>query len=34
MNESVRMPMPVEGEECLCRECLRKAAEQGVRSPA
>jgi len=22
----VRLPMPVEGEACLCAECLRKAA--------
>jgi hypothetical protein len=27
-DESFRLPMPVEGEDCLCRECLRKAAEQ------
>jgi hypothetical protein len=23
----VRLPMPVEGEACLCADCLRKAAE-------
>jgi hypothetical protein len=21
-----RLPMPVDGEDCLCRDCLRKAA--------
>jgi hypothetical protein len=30
-EETVRLPMPVQGpvkgEDCLCRECLRKAAE-------
>jgi len=24
----VRLPMPLDGEDCLCRECLRKAAAQ------
>ncbi|MHB8271292.1 cysteine-rich CWC family protein [Bradyrhizobium sp.] len=24
--ETARLPMPVSGEDCLCRECLRKAA--------
>ncbi|OAF05305.1 hypothetical protein AYJ54_21540 [Bradyrhizobium centrolobii] len=27
VEETARLPMPVEGEDCLCRECLRKAAE-------
>jgi hypothetical protein len=27
-EEIARLPMPVEGEDCLCRECLRKAAAQ------
>ncbi|HWZ38360.1 MAG TPA: hypothetical protein VNY08_08685 [Bradyrhizobium sp.] len=27
-DETVRLPMPVVGEDCLCRECLRKAAEE------
>jgi hypothetical protein len=27
-EETARLPMPVEGEDCLCRDCLRKAAEQ------
>jgi len=26
MDETVRMPMPVEGEDCLCRTCLLEAA--------
>jgi hypothetical protein len=26
-TETARLPMPVEGEDCLCRDCLRKAAE-------
>jgi hypothetical protein len=26
MDETVRMPMPAEGETCLCRDCLHKAA--------
>lgn len=25
-EETVRLPMPNEGEDCLCRECLHKAA--------
>jgi len=25
-EEDVRLPMPLDGEDCLCRECLRKAA--------
>jgi Cysteine-rich CWC len=25
-EEEVRLPMPLDGEDCLCRECLRKAA--------
>jgi hypothetical protein len=25
-DEDVRLPMPLDGEDCLCRECLRKAA--------
>jgi hypothetical protein len=27
-KETIRLPMPVEGEDCLCRECLHKMAEQ------
>ena len=26
-----RLPMPVAGEDCLCRECLRKAADADTR---
>jgi len=25
-EEEVRLPMPLDCEDCLCRECLRKAA--------
>jgi hypothetical protein len=25
-TETARLPMPVECEDCLCRDCLRKAA--------
>jgi hypothetical protein len=25
-EETARLPMPVSGEDCLCRECLRKMA--------
>jgi hypothetical protein len=28
-EETARLPMPVDGEDCLCRDCLRKAAEAG-----
>ncbi|WP_298254777.1 hypothetical protein [Bradyrhizobium sp.] len=27
-EETARLPMPREGEDCLCRECLRKAASE------
>jgi hypothetical protein len=27
-EETARLPMPVAGEDCLCRDCLRKAAAQ------
>jgi hypothetical protein len=26
-DETARFPMPDAGEDCLCRDCLRKAAE-------
>jgi hypothetical protein len=26
-EEAVRLPMPRAGEDCLCRDCLRKVAE-------
>ena len=25
-EETIRLPMPAEGADCLCRECLRKLA--------
>jgi hypothetical protein len=25
-GETARLPMPVESDDCLCRDCLRKAA--------
>ncbi|WGD53949.1 hypothetical protein QA641_08620 [Bradyrhizobium sp. CB1650] len=27
-EEVARLPMPLEGEDCLCRECLRKLAAE------
>jgi len=27
-EESVRLPMPRAGDDCLCRDCLRKAADE------
>jgi hypothetical protein len=30
-EEDVRLPMPPDSQDCLCRECLRKAAAQGER---
>ncbi|WP_291691981.1 hypothetical protein [Bradyrhizobium sp.] len=27
-DESIRLPMPVAGEDCLCRACLRQATER------
>ncbi|PSO33491.1 cysteine-rich CWC family protein [Bradyrhizobium sp. MOS002] len=30
-EETARLPMPVKGEDCLCRACLREAA--AMRSP-
>jgi hypothetical protein len=27
-EEIARLPMPVDGEDCLCRDCLRKMAGQ------
>jgi len=32
-KESARLPMPRAGEDCLCRDCLRQAAEQRVDAP-
>ncbi|UQR64783.1 cysteine-rich CWC family protein [Bradyrhizobium sp. C-145] len=31
-EETAKLPIPIEGEDCLCRECLRKAAAE-ARSP-
>ncbi|HEV7879023.1 hypothetical protein [Bradyrhizobium sp.] len=28
VTETARLPMPVDGGDCLCRECLRKMATQ------
>jgi len=30
-DESFRLPMPLAGEDCLCRDCLRKAADADKR---
>jgi hypothetical protein len=30
--ETARLPMPVAGEDCLCRDCLRKAVEMKARA--
>ncbi|WP_431201287.1 cysteine-rich CWC family protein [Bradyrhizobium betae] len=32
-EETARLPMPVKGEDCLCRDCLRKAAAEAARNP-
>jgi hypothetical protein len=29
-DETFRLPMPVASEDCLCPDCLRKAAERDV----
>ncbi|HEY2211129.1 MAG TPA: hypothetical protein VGH62_05815, partial [Bradyrhizobium sp.] len=29
-EETVRLPMPVDGGDCRCRDCLRKAAGAGA----
>jgi hypothetical protein len=31
-GETARLPMPLAGEDCLCRECLRQAAAQASRA--
>jgi len=28
-DESFRLPMPTDGSDCLCPDCLRQAARQG-----
>jgi hypothetical protein len=30
-EENLRLPMPLAGEDCLCRECLRKAVENAAK---
>jgi len=32
-EEVARLPMPGDGGDCLCRDCLRKAAAEGAESP-
>jgi hypothetical protein len=32
-EETARLPMPVDGGDCLCRDCLRKMAEQISSNP-
>jgi hypothetical protein len=34
MDESFRMPMPVDGGDCLCPECLRQAAARAAKAAA
>jgi hypothetical protein len=34
MEEAFRMPMPVDGGDCLCPDCLRKAAAHGTKAAA
>jgi hypothetical protein len=31
-EETARLPMPIEGEDCLCPQCLRRAAEMQAMS--
>lgn len=32
-EETYRLPMPVDGGDCLCPDCLRKAAAQAAEPP-
>ena len=32
-EEAIRLPMPRGGEDCLCADCLRKAAAQASQTP-
>jgi hypothetical protein len=32
MEETARLPMPAEGGDCLCRDCLHAMAETGPKS--
>ncbi|MFH1345779.1 MAG: cysteine-rich CWC family protein [Pseudomonadota bacterium] len=33
-EETVRLPMPSDGGDCLCRDCLRKAAAGTLAAPS
>jgi len=33
-EETIRLPMPIASEDCLCRDCLRKMADEARRSAA
>jgi hypothetical protein len=33
-EETARLPMPVDGEDCLCRDCLRKMAAEQISNTA
>ena len=33
-QEPARLPMPVAGEDCLCRNCLRKIADEALHKAA
>jgi primosomal protein N' len=33
-EETIRLPMPIEGEDCLCRECLSKMVERAASAAA
>jgi len=32
-EETARLPMPADGDDCLCRDCLRKATAQVLGNP-
>jgi hypothetical protein len=34
MEEAYRLPMPSDGGDCLCPDCLRKAAARAADAPA
>jgi hypothetical protein len=33
-EETARLPMPIDGSDCLCRDCLRKMAAQTIAGDA
>ena len=33
MDETMRLPMPLDGEDCLCPDCLRAAAKSEASPP-